>query len=506
MAEPSEKKHRNAILNSQKAALRAQYQLDPKMGYKALAQWFEEKYHQKINIYLFLDEMQGQTVSGKRIRPENWPELESALSEWIRRAKNQDLALSHEIIRQKAKQFWPTIYPGKPIPQFSNGWLERFQSRQEIKIKKQHGDTGDSAEDATLQMVRIRQLLRTFTPRDIFSCDETGLFWKMIPERNLSTRVVPGRQNEQARISVLFCCNSDGTERLPPLFIGTHERPAAFAKANINIENLCCLWRSNGQAWMTSDIFKEWLLWFDSKMEGRKVVLLLDKFSAHQIAAQKVSTKLQNTLILWLPACPEMPCPLVENIIDVWKIHWKREWLRYMNLEFGRDSDPTVTMTILMAVRWAITAWNVDLDPQTVVHYFRKALEVGVVEEINHSHLINNIAAGLENLRLAHRLNDIMDVNEYLNCPDEKVNDGIIDIDSIVLSQFLRSGDIDEEDDGPEVSIPLISTSDALQSLYTLRLYEEQQDVGDRELIMHLMRFERILQARLERQYQGNLY
>jgi hypothetical protein len=175
-----------------------------------------------------------------------------------------------------------------------------------------------------------------------------------------------------------------------------------------------------------------------------------------------------------------------------------------MNLEFGRGADPSVTMTILMAVRWAITAWNVDIDNETVVQYFRKALEVGAVAKVNHEHLIKDITAGLRHLEQTNRINGIMDVNQYLNCPEEKVKDGIIDIDSIVLSQFLSSGDVDEEDDESDEAVPLISPSEALQSMYTLRLYEEQQNVGDRELIMLLMRYERTVQARLERRYQSN--
>lgn len=513
MSPPPDRRHRNAILNSQKAALRQHYHRNPRMQYKDLAKWFEEKFNQKINMstisrtmsakYAFLDEIQGQAVSGKRFRPENWPELESALSEWVQCAKNQGLALSHEILRQKARQYWPMIYPGKEIPSFSNSWFDRFQSRHEIKIRKQRGNSGDSAEDAVVQWVRIRQILRTFAPQDIFSCDETGLFWKMMPERNLVTCVVPGRRSEQARISALFCCNSDGSERLPPLFISTSDRPGAFKKANINIENLSCSWRSNKQAWVTSDIFKEWLLWFDDRMEGRKVVLLVDKLSAHQITSQRVGTKLKNTLLLLLPACPETPCVPLEGIVNIWKMYWKREWLRYITLEFGRGADPLSTMTILTAVRWAITAWNFDLEKETIVQNFRKTLEVGMVPEVIHAHLIKDITDGLRHLQQTDRINNIMDIDQYLDHPNEKVNDGAMDIDSIVLSQFLSSEDADEEDDESGEAVPLLSPSEVLESLYTLRLYEEQQNAADRELIMLLMRYERIVRARLERQYQS---
>jgi hypothetical protein len=33
---------------------------------------------------------------------------------------------------------------------------------------------------------------------------------------------------------------------------------------------------------MTGDIFKEWRIWFDSKMKGRKVALLMNNLSAHE--------------------------------------------------------------------------------------------------------------------------------------------------------------------------------------------------------------------------------
>jgi hypothetical protein len=47
---------------------------------------------------------------------------------------------------------------------------------------------------------------------------------------------------------------------------------------------------------MTGAIFKEWLFWFDSKMKGRKVALLMDNFSAHEAAAEDI--QLQNTIII----------------------------------------------------------------------------------------------------------------------------------------------------------------------------------------------------------------
>lgn len=52
---------------------------------------------------------------------------------------------------------------------------------------------------------------------------------------------------------------------------------------------------------MTSQIFIEFLRWFDRQMAGRNVVLLMDNFSTHQATVTEITTSgnpLQNTLII----------------------------------------------------------------------------------------------------------------------------------------------------------------------------------------------------------------
>ena len=42
------------------------------------------------------------------------------------------------------------------------------------------------------------------------------------------------------------------------------------------------VWKSNQKAWMTGRIFKEYLIWFDGRIAGQKVMLLIDGFLAHK--------------------------------------------------------------------------------------------------------------------------------------------------------------------------------------------------------------------------------
>lgn len=61
------------------------------------------------------------------------------------------------------------------MPTFSNGWLQEFQNQQLIKNCIHHGEEG-SAIDAEQKMRSIEMALQHYNARDIFNCDETGLF------------------------------------------------------------------------------------------------------------------------------------------------------------------------------------------------------------------------------------------------------------------------------------------------------------------------------------------
>ena len=59
------------------------------------------------------------------------------------------------------------------------------------------------------------------------------------------------------RITVLCCLNLTGTDKCKLLVIGKSLRPRSFK--NVNVDNLPVTYRANKKAWMTSQIFTEWL-------------------------------------------------------------------------------------------------------------------------------------------------------------------------------------------------------------------------------------------------------
>ena len=57
-----------------------------------------------------------------------------------------------------------------------------------------------------------------------------------------------------------------GTDKLPLLVIGKSARPRCFK----NVKSLPAIYESNRKAWMTSDIFKNWLVQIDKKNSTSK--------------------------------------------------------------------------------------------------------------------------------------------------------------------------------------------------------------------------------------------
>ena len=56
---------------------------------------------------------------------------------------------------------------------------------------------------------------------DVFNMDETGLFFRMLPDKYLSTNdKVKGCKKIKDRITVALCSNANGSEKLKPLVIG----------------------------------------------------------------------------------------------------------------------------------------------------------------------------------------------------------------------------------------------------------------------------------------------
>lgn len=264
---------------SQRKALRQYAQQHPQLTQKQLQQWFLNEFQRSITQptvseslstkYNFLDSSYDPLLQKKqRLRTSHWPELETALFQWCQQ-NEEDGIITGDLIKKQAARFWKRLpqYREMEVPVFSNSWLQGFKSRHNIKQRARHGEAGDIDSQALEeQLIAVRAIASQFAPSDCYNCDETGLFYKYMPDKSLMSQSRPGTKQDKARITVHLCTNADGSDKLPPWFVSKAAHPRCFGAANIQLSALDCIYKANKKAWMNTDLMAEWLYWFSRRV------------------------------------------------------------------------------------------------------------------------------------------------------------------------------------------------------------------------------------------------
>lgn len=85
--------------------------------------------------------------------------------------------------------------------------------------------------DAALVDEWLPLLSKEFSTSDIFNANETGLFWRMLPDSTMAyhKEQVRGGKQSKERVTVLVGASATG-EKLPLLVIGRSKNPRCFLK------------------------------------------------------------------------------------------------------------------------------------------------------------------------------------------------------------------------------------------------------------------------------------
>jgi len=144
------------------------------------------------------------------------------LMRWFAQAKSRQLPINRPLLMETATQ----LAEGLDIQDFKAtvGWLERWKERNNIKFKKLHGEKQDAddfgAERSVMEV--LPGIIKDCDPRNIFNTDETGLYWRAIPDGMLTFKKseAAGCKTPKERLTLLLACNMDGNEKQEPLTIG----------------------------------------------------------------------------------------------------------------------------------------------------------------------------------------------------------------------------------------------------------------------------------------------
>lgn len=291
--------------------------------------------------------------------------------EWFARARSQNIPVSGPLVKAKAREI--AEQSGCVSFTASDGWLQKWRKRHNISFKCISGEAADAnPEDVNQFVENLPSMLIGYQPEDIYNADESGLFFRALPDRTLTfkSEKCTGGKLSKERLTILFCVSMTGhKEEL--LVIGKAKHPRAFK--NVDARELPATWKSNKKAWMTREIMTEWLLQLDRKMgiQKRKIILFLDNAGSHPR-----ELKLKNVKVIFLPPNTTSVCqPLDQGIIHNFKFHYRDQILKHIlsNMEGAKSaSELSKSIDVLEALYFIKASWK-KVTPTTIKNCFSKA-------------------------------------------------------------------------------------------------------------------------------------
>lgn len=159
-----------------------------------------------------LECFESKSLKIKKNRKPTNQDVENALLIWFKAQRSQNVPLSGRLLQEKANHFARLF--GKMDFECSESWIYRFRQRHDIVVGKVCGEAASVSQsdcDNWLKTV-FPKLTEDYTDSQIWNADETGLFFKLTPERTLKfkgEKCVGGKLSKD-RITVLVASSMAG--------------------------------------------------------------------------------------------------------------------------------------------------------------------------------------------------------------------------------------------------------------------------------------------------------
>ena len=487
MSQPPAKRRRTQFSVSEKKEIIAYKTDHPKATQDEIAAHFAKEWGKQVGRSTVSDILRDKEKWSStpkdsdtmlRQRTGKHENLEQALFLWFNDVRLKNAIVNDDMLIEKAKTFGGQL--GVQDFGYSKGWLQKFKKRHIISKHVAHGEA-DSADPVVVTQGRLQlqEDLTTYDPDDIYNMDETGLFYRLLPNSTLATGPVSGKKKQKQRITVALCANATGTDKLTPLVIGKSERPQCFGKT-FN-PSVYVTYTNNKKAWMTGAVFQDWLSKFNRRMRvaGRHVILLVDNATSHSAEG----LRLTNVVVRFLPPNTTAHIqPMDAGIIRNFKGYYRGLLVRYFLQCIEEDLEQVVSLKL--AITYVKEAWT-SVKQTTIVNCWRHVKILPPTQQPTANVDTDDADDDLplaELQRLLQRLpatEDRMNAAEYINVDREIDTGETLSDDSILdLVSETRSTDQvsdDDEDDEPEE--PAIKKCDARKGLAQAISFCEQNPV-----------------------------
>lgn len=428
-----------------------------------------------------LENFEHLNSSIKKVKKPANREVDQSLLKWFSQQRNNNVTVSGAVLQTKAEDFGNKLLTNSEST-ISRSWIERFKKRHNITSGKIVGEA------AAVNINIVNDWLQNswplikenFKDDDIFNADETGLFYKLTPDKTLRFKgeTCSGGKMSKERITVLVAANLSGTEKRKLLIIGKVKHPRCFK----NIKQLPVNYKSNSRAWMTSEIFTNELREWNDELhrKKRRILLLIDNCPAHPDVKNLDCIK----LVFMPPNTSSKLQPMDQGIIHSLKSNYRRLLLAKMVNSIDADNEK-FSINLLDALNLLHMAWQM-VTRQTIVNCFRHGGFVMREDEFDSDDDLP-LAEWLERNQQDNTFAQAdYDFNEYVHFDDNLVKVEFLSDDAIIAGVSNKNidseaaGEENEEIESDEI-IPVSTTSDAIRYIdavqYFLQSRHTPQDI-----------------------------
>ncbi|XP_028909541.1 tigger transposable element-derived protein 1-like isoform X1 [Ornithorhynchus anatinus] len=287
-------------------------------------------------------------------------EMERLLTMWLDHQAQKRVPVNQAVISAKAKSLYDDLKKrlgegAKEEPPFcaSHGWFARFKRRAGRPHRRLTGrPAGPAADAASAYRAELAGLIAGggYCARQVFNVDETGLFWKKLPDGTYLAREekrAPGHKPAKDRLTLLLGGNAAGDFKVKPLLVYHSENPRAF-KGKVKA-SLPVVWRSSPKAWVTPALFQDWFAgefvpavraYLRRHGLAFKALLLLDNAPGHPPALGGLVPEVQVAFLP--PAATSLLQPMEQAVNAIFKRYYARRTLTQALAATGGAAGPTL--------------------------------------------------------------------------------------------------------------------------------------------------------------------
>lgn len=454
-----------------------------------ISDWYRDR--RKIQqSYIFYSE---GASSKKSAKTTPYPKTSEALYVWFGMKRCSGVPLSGPFLQQKAMLLSKEFPDEAETFTASEGWLSRWKRRygiRELTICGESLSADAAGARACSKEIQSLILSRDYSLDQVFNADETGLNFRMMPEKTLAfktERSAPGLKKSKERVTVMACANASGSCKLPLMIIGKSARPRCLK--GIDHAALPVYYRGQKSAWMSGDLFISWFheefvpkvkAFLKENGLSQKALLLLDNAPSHPPLKTLKSKGIEVRFLA--PRTTSLIQPMDQGIIITWKRFYRKSLLQEILIN-SDDIDHLINslkkISMKDVIYWSAEAWE-RVRPSTLRQAWSNILNATFHHDEPENRIDDKIFEKLFQKLPGCEDLTIDDVGEWVSRDDE------VQLTDAEIAECVLGEEKDEEgEEEVDREIETISYDDAFQALETsLKFVESQAGITPQDILV----------------------